>query len=105
MPPRRRQAFALVAGSLRYLAERDNQVGQRPATEGVRFLNALTRTGRCPGPIRRHVTRNAALADKGLAAGAHGNPGFPPILDSFAPARHKFGHWRGRFGPRELLRR
>jgi len=32
-------------------------------------------------------------------------PGFPLILDSFAPGRHKFGHWRGRFGPRELLRR
>jgi hypothetical protein len=38
-----------------------------------------------------------------LTAGA--NLGLPRILDSFAPARHKFGHWRGRFGPRELLRR
>jgi hypothetical protein len=33
------------------------------------------------------------------------NPKILAILDSFAPAGHKFGHWRGRFGPRELLRR
>jgi hypothetical protein len=45
------------------------------------------------------------MADNRLAAGAHGKPWIAPILDSFAPARHKFGHWRGRFGPRELLRR
>jgi hypothetical protein len=35
----------------------------------------------------------------------HGKSWIAAILDSFAPARHKFGHWRGRFGPRELLRR
>jgi hypothetical protein len=34
------------------------------------------------GPIRRHVTWNARheIADKGLAADAHGNPGFPQFL-------------------------
>jgi len=61
VPPRRRRAFALVAGSLRYLPQRDNQIVQCRATEGVRFLNALTRP--MPDPIRRHVTGNAAPRD------------------------------------------
>jgi hypothetical protein len=46
--------------------------------------------------------RHHEMAINGLAAP---QSWIPLILDSFAPARHKFGHWRGRFGPRELLRR
>jgi len=49
--------------------------------------------------------RHHEIADNGRAANACGKAWIPPILDSFAPARHNFGHWRGRFGPRELLRR
>ena len=89
------------------MAERDNQVVRRHAAEGMRFLNALTPAGhgapdpQAPGPGMRHNE----IGDNELAAGRHGQPRIPLILDSFAPARHKFGHWRGRFGPRELLRR
>jgi len=75
--------------------------------EGTRFFNGLSQTNwpppnpqaPCPG------IRTSRWPQSSASRPYSANRDFPRILDSFAPGGHKFGHWRGRFGPRELLRR
>ena len=80
---------------------------KRHAIEGVWFFNDLDSNQLAAAQSAGTVTRNthSEMAAIVRPAGHSASRDFPRILDSFAPGRHKFGHWRGRFGPRELLRR
>jgi hypothetical protein len=64
VPPRRRRAFALVAGSLRYLAERDNQVVQRAPRKARGFSTSY----RLPTKYAVTLTRDAAQPDRRVTA-------------------------------------